>query len=84
MRERRIRERNNAAHISTTFWKLNGPRFMERMRKGRKVAPILTRFWKINGPRFMERMRERRRYLAPRYKNCCLLADMKEDKNWTY
>ncbi|RPB01676.1 hypothetical protein L873DRAFT_1803520 [Choiromyces venosus 120613-1] len=48
------------------------------------AALILTVFWKWDGPRFVERMRECRRYLAPRYKNCCLLADMREDKNWTY
>ncbi|RPB01631.1 hypothetical protein L873DRAFT_1803431 [Choiromyces venosus 120613-1] len=89
MRERRITECNNAAHILTAFWKLNGPRVLERMRERRirernNAAHILTVFWKLNGPRFMERMRERRRYLAPQYKNCCLLADMKEDKNWTY
>ncbi|RPB01642.1 hypothetical protein L873DRAFT_1764008 [Choiromyces venosus 120613-1] len=48
------------------------------------AAHILTVFWKLDGPRFVERMRECRRYLAPRYKNCCLLADMREDKNWTY
>ncbi|RPB01668.1 hypothetical protein L873DRAFT_1803508 [Choiromyces venosus 120613-1] len=75
--------RHNVALILTVFWKWDGPRFV-KMRERRKAAPILTNFWKLNGPRVLERLRERRRYLAPRYKNCCLLADMREDKNWTY
>ncbi|PWW77613.1 P-loop containing nucleoside triphosphate hydrolase protein [Tuber magnatum] len=53
----------------------------------KQYVQFLTAFWKRNGPGVLEKMKERRRYLAPRYKyskNCCLLADMKAHKNWTY
>jgi len=78
-----------AAHILTAFWKLNGSRILEKMRQQRmySAAHILTAFWKLNGSRILDKMKERRRYLAPRYKypkNCCLLVDMGEDRNWMY
>ena len=51
------------------------------------AAHILTAFWKLNGRKVLEKMKERRRYFAPRYKyakNCCLLVDMRSDRNWMY
>ncbi|CUS07544.1 unnamed protein product [Tuber aestivum] len=80
----------NAAHILTAFWKLNGPGFLRKMKELRRrlsAARILTNFWKMNGPGFLDKMKERRRYFAPRYKyskNCCLVVDVREDKNWMY
>jgi len=83
------RRQLKAARILTNFWKLNGPGYVEKRkrRRRRNAARILTAFLKVNGLGFLEKMRERRRYLAPRYrysKNCCLLVDMREGKNWTY
>ena len=93
----------NSAHILTAFWKLNGPRILEKMKERRNTARvlivfwkleerrsaahILTTFWKLNGSRFLEKMKERRRYSASRYKypkNCCLMVDMKGDRNWMH
>ncbi|CUS07545.1 unnamed protein product [Tuber aestivum] len=53
----------NAAYILTAFWKLNGPRYVEKMkvRRQRYAARILTAFWRRNGPSFLKRMEERRR-----------------------
>ncbi|PUU76962.1 hypothetical protein B9Z19DRAFT_1109160 [Tuber borchii] len=77
----KMKERRNTAHILNAFWKL------EKMKERRNAAHILTTFWKLNGPRFLEKMKEHRRYFAPRYKypkNCCLLVDMRGDRNWMY
>ncbi|PWW77615.1 hypothetical protein C7212DRAFT_362777 [Tuber magnatum] len=53
----------NAAYILTVFWKLNGPRYVERMKgcRQRHAARVLSAFWRRNGPGFLERMEERRR-----------------------
>jgi len=66
-RDQRTRDLN-AAHILTAFWKLNGRKFLEKMKEHRKMKERRRYFAS--------------RYKYP--KNCCLSVDMGEDRNWMY
>ncbi|KAG0134891.1 hypothetical protein HOY82DRAFT_199331 [Tuber indicum] len=75
-----VRGRHVEEEKKEYLWKTS----MDQHKRELSAAHILTAFWKRSGRGFVRKMRERRRYFAPRYRNCCLMVDMKEDKNWMY
>ena len=55
----------NAAHILTAFWKLNGPRFLQKMEERRNAAHLVDSLWEAESAEISgddEETQERRAY----------------------